>query len=69
MSHTVETAGVAGLGPEIDLSTATKADVEHMITDRLLAFHQALIDRSQIKSIPLDKAEWENPPKAVEVVA
>ena len=37
---------------ERDLSLATKHNVDLMITARLLKFHEALIERGQIKPIP-----------------
>ena len=40
------------LDPDIDTPIATKLDVEHMIRDGLLKFHEALIERGQIKPIP-----------------
>ena len=36
---------------QTDTSLATKLDVEHMIRDSLLKFHEALIGRGQIKPI------------------
>ena len=39
---------------EIDILPATKNDVETMITERLVQFHDALVDRGQIKPIPQD---------------
>ena len=47
-------------GAEHDLSPATKHDVDMMNTERLMAFHQALVDRGQIRPIP-PKSEWPNP--------
>ena len=38
--------------PERDYSTATKFDVDLIITARLMQFHDALVDRGQIKPIP-----------------
>ena len=40
-----------------DYTPATKADVESMITNALLDFHQALVDRGQIRDIP-PKEQW-----------
>ena len=38
--------------PERDYSTATKFDVDMMITVRLMQFHRALVARDQINPVP-----------------
>ena len=58
--HNTKNENMAGSGVEHDYSTATKFDVDNMITERLLKFHEALIARGQIKPIP-QKKDWLNP--------
>ena len=43
-----------------DTSPATKHDVDVIITERLMEFHEALLNRRQIKPIP-PKEDWLNP--------
>ena len=50
---------------EIDHSLATKHDVDMIITERLMKFHEALCSRGQIKPIP-PKSEWPNPGPGVD---
>ena len=45
---------------QTDTSLSTKFDVEQMITGHLLKFHEALINRRQIKPIP-PKEDWLKP--------
>ncbi len=54
------------INTEYDFSPATKFDVDMMITERILQFHDALISRGQIKPIASESAEWANHPKAAE---
>ncbi|MDE0534343.1 MAG: hypothetical protein OXI01_23265 [Albidovulum sp.] len=48
----IETDKVQDIRPAPDYNPATKSDVDVMITQRLMMFHDALVDRGQIKPIP-----------------
>ena len=59
------TKNISELDSKRDVSIMTRNDVDAMITDRLMQFESALVDRSQIKPIPT-KSEWLNPGPVVE---
>ena len=54
MKQNEKPENVVEIATEHDESLATKADVEIMITKRLMEFHAALVDRGQIYPISPD---------------
>ena len=54
---TLQIKNVAELDIEHDYSPATKFDVNQMITERLMSFHDSLVARGQIGPLS-PKEEW-----------
>ena len=49
-----ENENICALETVHDHTSATKAEVEDIVTQRLVAFHRALVERGQIIPIPIN---------------